>query len=369
MANQFSRNLSTNVKRGLKHKAKRGQYTYRAPIGYEGFGEAPNKNIRPHSFEGPLIRKAFELMAQGDMSLAKIVTYLESQGLKTKKGKKLSKSHLQAILNTTTYYGYFKQGGELYKGEYEPLISKSLYDKAQMALHDRSKPRVKTWKPFLNGIIRCGECGAAITTTVKKKLNKRTNKMVEYRYNHCTHNKAATCGQKPLTAQELEKQLFASIDKIQIDKETWKLGILLLKEKHKDQIKKNSVVLKEHRTQLTKLESRLSSLIDLRADNEISKEQFFERKASILNEQAKIKSLIKDFEESAKNWIEQAEQFLDVAFNCKEIIDSGSPADKRRLVLEVGQNFLFMDGQLTFQMKQPYDVLLKPDFRTNVMPR
>ncbi len=368
MANQFSRNLSTNVKRGLKHKAKRGQYTYRAPIGYEGFGEAPNKNIRPHDFEGPLIAKAFELMSKGDVSLANISSYLEANGLKTKSGKKLSKSHLQAIFNTTTYYGYFKQGGELHKGNYEPLISKTLYDKAQFALHDRSKPKVRTWKPFLNGIIKCGECGAAITTSVKKKLYKRTKRMVEYRYNHCTHNKTNTCNQKPLTAEQLEVQLFTSISKIQIDRKMWKLGISLLKEKHQNQTTQNSGILKEYRTQLTNLESRLSGLINLRADNEISKEQFFERKGSVLNDQAKVRSLIKDFEQSARNWIEQAEQFLDVAFNCKDIINNRSAEEKRKLILEVGQNFLFMDGKLTFQMKKPYDVLLKPDFRINVMP-
>src|SRR3990170_2803546 len=61
MANQYSRNLSQNVKRGLNHKCERGEYPRPAPIGYEGFGEIGQRKMRPHPFEFSLIVKCFEL--------------------------------------------------------------------------------------------------------------------------------------------------------------------------------------------------------------------------------------------------------------------------------------------------------------------
>jgi site-specific DNA recombinase len=367
MANQYSRVLSSNVKRGLKHKANRGQYTSRPPLGYEGFGEAPNKNIRPHQFEGPLIKEAFEMMATGMNSLQTIVEFLHKKGLKTKAGKKISKSHLQSIFNSPTYYGYFVQTGELHEGNFDPIVTKTLFDKAQVGQRNRSKPKVHAWKPFLNGIVKCGECGCAITTTVKIKKYKRTGNTQEYRYNHCTHRKGV-CSQPPITSEEIEDQLTTSIDQISIDEEVWQLGMTLLRAKFKNEMSKNTVRLKEYQSQMLKLSERLTGLIDMRADGEITKDQFDERKKSILNEQAKVKSLLDDYQRSAKNWVEQAEEMLDTALNCHDVLKDGAVDEKRELILRVGENFFLKDGKLTFQMKKPYDVLLRPEVRTNVMP-
>lgn len=106
MANQFSRNLSQNVRRGLKHKAQRGEYSRPHIVGFESFGERGRRNIRPHPFEAPLVKKAFELMAATKYSLGYICDFLDQEGLRTKRGKKIWRSHLHAILTTTTYYGW-----------------------------------------------------------------------------------------------------------------------------------------------------------------------------------------------------------------------------------------------------------------------
>src|SRR3989344_35315 len=206
MANQYSRNLSQNVKRGLGHKCERGEYPRPAPIGYEGFGERGQRHMRPHPFEAPLIVKCFELASTGGMSLNQILNKITEMGLTTKKGKSLSKSHLHNILKSPTYYGYFYHNEELFEGEYEHLITKQLYDDVQEALTRRSKPKVKVWEHTYNGLITCGDCGCQITTTVKTKYYKRTDRTAIYTYHNCTHRKGK-CSQEPLKGKDLEKLL------------------------------------------------------------------------------------------------------------------------------------------------------------------
>jgi site-specific DNA recombinase len=368
MANQYSRLLSQNVKRGMKRKCMRKEYPRSGPLGYETVGEPGSKNIVPHPVEAPAIQELFELASKEIYSLGYLMKWIsEKKKLKTKRGNKISKSHIYAILTTPTYYGYFTYAGELHEGSYQPLISKRLFDKVQKSLNNRSKSKVNTWKPYLNGIITCGECGCAITTTVKKKYYPQTERTAEYRYNHCTHRKG-NCTQPALSAKELERQLIDSISKIQINKEVWELGTKLLKAKYANQTKENDAQIQSLQASLRGVQHKKRKLIFMRAEEEISKDEFVDQKALLLNEQARFQSLINDLSDTSNSWLERAEEFFDTAFHVRDILKDGSLEEKRMLIITVGQNFLLKDNLLTFQMKKPFDILLKPEMRTNVMP-
>ncbi len=177
MANQFSRNLSQNVKRGLLYKCERGEYPRPAPIGYESYGLVGQRQMRPHPYESPLIIELFKLASTGGNSLSQLSEIMFQKGLRTKKGKKVVKSHVHNILKCPTYFGYFWNNNELFEGKaYEPIISKTLYDQVQIALKSRSKPKVNVWKHAFNGLIICGDCGCQISTSVKDKYYKRTDR-------------------------------------------------------------------------------------------------------------------------------------------------------------------------------------------------
>ncbi|MBT3577785.1 recombinase family protein [archaeon] len=367
MANQYSRNLSQNVKRGMKRKCLRKEYPGTAPVGYMSKGEPGRKNIVPHPVEAPVLKELFQLASQKVYSLGYLEKWLYEKKIRTKRGKRISKSHLVHILTTPTYYGYFTYGEELYEGSYEPLVSKTIWNRIQKALRDRSKAKINTWKPYLNGIIKCGQCGCSITTTVKKKYYKRTDRTAEYRYNHCTHRRG-DCDQPQMTVQELEEQLASAIGQIKISEDVWKLGIKLLKAKNSEETDRFSEKLKILNSQLERVQERKKRLIVMRADEEIYKDEFIEQKALILNEEARINSLINDLSDSSNNWLERTEEFLNIAFYVRDIMESGEVEEKRRLIITVGENFFLEDKKLTFQMRKPFDALLNPAYRTNVMP-
>lgn len=60
-------NLSENIRRGQRQKLKNGIWPKMAPVGY--MNDRSARIIVPHPERGPLVRKTFELYAEGDWTL------------------------------------------------------------------------------------------------------------------------------------------------------------------------------------------------------------------------------------------------------------------------------------------------------------
>ncbi|MFC1600532.1 recombinase family protein [Patescibacteria group bacterium] len=366
MANQFSRNLSKDVRRGLSRKCERGEYPRPAPIGYTGYGEVRKRNIKPHPFEAPIIHQMYEKAATSKYSLGYLAEYAHRKGLTTKKGKPLSKSHLHRILTSPTNYGYFYQNGELYKGNFDSIIDKSLFDKVQKALKLRSKPKATSWQGDWNGLAFCADCGCAITTTHKTKYYKRTDRKVTYSYCHCTRRRD-NCEQKPIPASKFESQLKDSLQHLSIDEDEWTLGMKLLQSKYSGVANTNAKQRQHYERQYQLTQEKLNGLMDMRALGDITQAEFKDQKKRHLTEQAKYQALIKDTKSSELQWFTNTEEYLDNAHQARSVMLTGTPEAKRDLILSVGENLYLRDGKLIFQAKQPYDVLLLPKYRTNLL--
>jgi site-specific DNA recombinase len=84
-------------------------------------------------------------------------------GLRTSKGKTLSRSKFYALFRNPFYHGQFSWNKTLYPGKHEPMISKAQFDVVQRLLDGRG-PDCSTRHVFaFTRLIRCGECGASIT--------------------------------------------------------------------------------------------------------------------------------------------------------------------------------------------------------------
>lgn len=367
MASEYSKVLGQNVKRGLRHKYNRGEYPGNAIVGYRQEGDKGKKNIVPHEFEAPLIKKMFELASTGVYSYQHLSKWAFEHGLKGKRrGRRFSKAQVERIIKQPAYYGYFYRSGEMFKGNYAPLITKNLFERAQDALKDRSKPRVDTWESSsYNGLIKCPSCGCAITMSVKTKFYKGTNRTARYYYLHCTKRRGS-CFQKPVTLKEFEKMIVEKVSDIVIDKKTWELGIKLLKAKHKEEVERNTEHLTRLQNDLRSCRDKLSRLIEMRADEELTKDEYLVQKQKILQEQASIEDLLRDNDDSANNWLELTEKFLDTAFYARDVMEGGTHIEKKNLIMDTGENLKLRDGKLEFSFKRPFDLLLLPEYRTSV---
>ena len=120
-----------------------------------------------------LVKKMWELMLTGRHNPVKILDMAKKWGFKTRSGKDLSRSMIYRMFTSSFYSGWFEfpEGSEnWYKGNHEPMITIGEYDMVQVLLGRKGKPRPKKYDFAFRGLIRCGECGAAITIDQKNQI-------------------------------------------------------------------------------------------------------------------------------------------------------------------------------------------------------
>ena len=163
IAADYSRNLRDEVKKGLYGRLKQGFYPFRAPVGYVDRGGGKTKAIDP--VKGPLIRLAFELYASRRYSLETLRFELHRRGLRQRTGKPLSLEGVSTILNNPFYIGLIriKCTNQMFDGQHTPLVTKTLFDRAQAILRNRVNTKVLVHDFAFRRLLRCASCGYALT--------------------------------------------------------------------------------------------------------------------------------------------------------------------------------------------------------------
>ena len=155
------------------------------------------------------------------------------------------------------------------------------------------------------------------------------------------------------------------MSKINIDSEVWSLGMELVKAKYSHEVNQNNTQLEHFRAEYNRLEGRLNRLIAMRADSELSAEEFKAQKNLMLEERAKVENKINDTKFSSDNWLERTEEFLNTAFYAKEIIEGKDILKKRKLIMDIGYDLKLDKGNVDVTYRKPFDILLNPVYRNS----
>lgn len=114
MAEFYSANLATGVRKGMTQKAKQGLWPAKAPIRYlnlreQGTAKRGTAKIVLDPERALLVREAFRMYATGDYSLAELQAALQAKGLTSptarKPGAPPPVSALATMLQTPFYIG------------------------------------------------------------------------------------------------------------------------------------------------------------------------------------------------------------------------------------------------------------------------
>src|SRR3990167_3695765 len=207
MANEYIRQLSANTSRGLRQKARQGIYPGLAPFGY--LNDPSTKTIKKHQKNAELVQEIFERYATGKDTLDSLATMLEKSGVLSKGNRRIHISQISFYLQNQFYYGHFRYAGEVYEGKHEPIVSKELFDRANIVLHSRGRvPDIKDDPSPYCGLLRCS-CGMSITAEKKEKHQKNGNIHL-YTYYRCTRkSKVTKCKEAPIRSELLDSQLSA----------------------------------------------------------------------------------------------------------------------------------------------------------------
>ncbi|UIN30633.1 recombinase family protein [Microbacterium binotii] len=173
IAEFYSRNLATEVSKGLRQKAMNGGTPNKAPAGY--------RNVRTFDAQGreariievdeeraQIIRWAFTTYATGEWSLDRLARGMSQLGftLAPRAGKPpraLTVSVLQRMLRNPYYCGIVTYVGVEYPGTHEPLVEPALWQRVQDALTARRNTSTRdVHTHYLKGLLKCGECGSSM---------------------------------------------------------------------------------------------------------------------------------------------------------------------------------------------------------------
>ena len=216
MANQYIRDLSVNIRRGIREKVRRGVFSGRAPLGY--VNDPRLRTIEPHPEMFPKVKRLLELFATGDYTLTALQQEATKLGIVGRQNNKpvLHLSTLGNLLRCQFYYGVFVHKGELHQGMHVPMIAKKTFDEIQAALVAVAKPRKRQDLKgfFFLDFATCGSCGHCITGERHIKTSGR-----RFHYYRCTHKGPACEERVYLRDEKFNEEVKRNVQLVTLPKE------------------------------------------------------------------------------------------------------------------------------------------------------
>ena len=321
--------LSENTKRGLRQKVRRGEYPSLAPVGY--LNDSRTKTVIVDKKRVPIIRKAFELYAEGNHRLEDVSAFLAQNKIVSKSGKKIHITRTTFILSNPFYCGLFRYAGEIHEGKYEPIVAKKLFDKVQEVLKQRGRPRhrSKIEPQVFCGLLRCGTCGMMITGEYRVKKQKNGNEHY-YTYYHCTKKRKGFKCPEPCIRQEvLDKQISSLLQKVSLRLD-WAEKLQIRLEKDKTQSAQSvSAFVQKSQEKIKVIQTKLQRLLDGYLEQDIDREIYRVEKAKLLSEKKSLDEQNIKLEQKQNDWLEPMENWIKVASNLEKIARDSNLFNKK----------------------------------------
>src|SRR3989339_1517213 len=333
--------LSENTKRGLRQKVRRGEYPGLSPVGY--INDSRTKTIIVDKKTAPVIRKAFELYAQGNETLESIGMFLAQNNLFAKNGKRIHKNHASFILSNPFYYGHFRYSGEIHEGKYEPIVAKKLFDQVQEVMKRKSRPRHKDQPEpqAYCGLLSCASCNMMITGEYRTKTQQNGN-VHNYTYYHCSKKRRDMKCPEPCIRQEpLDAQISSLLQKVSLPLD-WAeyLNIRLTKDKT-DSAQSVSAFVSENEKKIKDITTRLQRLLDGYLDQDIENETYRVEKSKLLSKKKSLEEEISRSQHQQKHWLEPMSKWIKDAQNIEKIALDSNLLNKKVAAKEIfGSNLL-----------------------------
>src|SRR3990167_8705221 len=345
-------NLSENVKRGLRQKVRRGEYPGIAPTGY--LNDKVNHKMVKDPERYRLVQKLFELYATKNYSLKDLRNEITEIGLVSRNGKRLTVSNIQMILRNPFYYGAFKFNGELYEGKHEPAIAKKLFDKVQEVMSEKSRPKKRGEKTYIfRGLLKCGECGCAITAEDKTKKSGR-----HYVYYRCTKKKDA-CSQPYIREEILASQISDILQKVSLPKD-WADNMLAQLETDEASTAQSDALFAQNlKNEVKACEEKLDTLLDAHLEKTITGEEYTAKKNKILARKIDIEQKLKDFERKGNRWLERTRNFILAAHQVNFVALGDNFSEKKNYLEKVGSNPQLPERAVSFSFRNDWQILAK----------
>lgn len=327
VAQQEVENISSNVKKGIKMKMKRGEMVgFNGCLGYDYNKE--NKTITINEEEAKIVKLIFQRYIEG-VGATGIIRELNSFGYKTKKGNEWSQSSVLGIIKNEKYKGDLLLGktftvdpiekrrmynlGEedrfYVKDHHEPIVSAETFDKAQSILNKRSfsmkrgvgpgnREKYSRLYPF-SSKLECGFCGGGLSRRIWHS-NTKNQKTVWQCATATKKGKRYCSDSKGIAETVIECAFVESYKLITSNKKEILEEFINRIEKNlsSDQFEKKLLKIDN---QIQDIISRQKKLLNLRIDDEIDTEIYNGKSSELKNEEQKLFDLRSECQKQINN--------------------------------------------------------------------
>lgn len=389
MANQYVKDLSVDVKRGMLAKAKRGWFpSSKLPVGYKhntGFRIDVDPEIIPQEPQFSIVKSLWKKLLKGNHSIASLYEEAKLHKLSPWKGRVMSRGAFYRIFTNPFYYGAFEwkdQNGSsiMIEAKHKPMISYREFQKTQdiMRINAPTPLNVSYLFPYI-GLLRCGECDCAITaeqkrqaicTGCKKKFSIKSTdvcpgcgldikamkapKLLSYTYYRCSKSKGS-CSQKYVRDAALEEQILSLARSIALPTSIITFfRTLIAEEDGQGYSPEDSTMVKNIQQEIEVLEKRRQRFVEMRADEEISREEFQANVQKISSRLSQLQASLEQFTQANEDWKQEFNDTLNLIKTALRVLEEGTVDEKITLLKGFASNLIIRDKTLL----KPRDSLL-----------
>ncbi len=321
-AADYSRNLSDEVRKGQRKQIDLGLYPYRTPLGYLSNGRATLRT--PDPAYAPFIKLAFKLYGTGNYSLRSLQREMERRGFRSKKGRVVSRSSLENILDNPFYCGTvrLKRSGITYKGKHQKLVSATLFKKVQAIKAGKSGKKNTKHNHTFRGLFRCIHCNGLLTGEWQKQK-------VYYRCHE------SGCPSKTIRESVIDQTFlqFLRANQLSPEEAAW----LTTEVQEFARSHENCAEVRALKLQIEQTTVRLDRLTNAMLDNLVSKEEYQSRRETLLMEQERLREARRKF---TKNGLsdDMIAKFFERINNVAESYENAKPHTKREIIVSLTSN-------------------------------
>ncbi len=351
-AKSYVLQMSDNIKRSKEEALKKGIWVGLAPFGYlHTTDDKGAKTIIPDPNLKYLIGHMFEQYASGNTSLLALAEKMHAMGMRTKSGRKVAKSQVEAMLKNPFYSGVMNTKNGLFPHHYEPLISQQLFQRVQDVFAGFNKKPFKaaTTAYILKGLITCDKCGCVASPEIKKG---------KYIYYSCTNAKN-NCSREYVREEVLLVTIQSYFGKIQLPDSTIEEITNYLRSIHDSEQIYHKEQLKTVRQEQDRIQKRISQMYDDKLDGLIDEGLFRQKLEDYKKRQSELRDQLARHETADLQFHVIANQVMQLAKRAWEIFESSEVEEKRQLLNFVFQN-LKLDGKnLLVTLREPFHLFIQ----------
>lgn len=345
VAADYIRNLREEVRKGFYGRLKQGFYPLPAPLGYRDEGGGKAKSIDPVA--GPFVRLAFELYGTGQYNLDTVGDELYRRGLRSRTGRKVSRTGMSKMLGNPFYIGMIRlaRTGESFQGAHEPLIRASLFAQVQNVLHARTKSQGLKHQYLYRKTVRCDRCGTTLIGEMQKG----------HTYYRCH---ARSCKGVSVREEVLDDGVRNALRDLILDEQDLTDFASQFRRQTESTAANSTQQQDALRLKLANVDARVDRLTDAYIDRLIEKDVFEERKAGLLKERATTREVLADVETGQDGIGVRLEQFIELLKSLQNQDILANPAERRDLVKSLTSNLQLRGKNLVVTWHFPFDLIV-----------